>query len=401
MKAKLLTLAFALTVFSSVISQEINTPGVFGKGIFNLMGQDSTWSMKVGARAQILTTAAWVKGPDGLTDSQTSFSIRRARIKMDGFILSPKLVYKIELSLSNRDVAGLTETNQVESLILRDVVIKWNFYENFVLWAGLTKLPGNVERVISSGNLQLVNRSLLNSGFNIDRDLGIQIRHHIDFSDSFLMREKLAISQGEGRNVVLGNYGGFQYTGRLEFLPLGSFKNKGDYVGADLEREQTPKLMVGVTYDINDRAVKTRSNQGIFMQNDVGFYKTTISTLFVDAMFKYRGFSFMGEYANRDAKDPIAKNSDGTETGDVVRVGNGVNLQAGYLLRKNWEIAARYSDINFDQEITGRNPVDQYTLGLSKYIVGHKLKVQSDFSYLSVQGGVDSVLGRLQLEFHF
>jgi len=401
MKAKLLTLAFILTIFSTAISQETNSPGVFGKGIFNLMGQDSTWSMKVGARAQILTTAAWVKGPDGLTDSQTSFSIRRARIKMDGFILSPKLVYKIELSLSNRDVAGLSETNQVESLILRDVVIKWNFYENFVLWAGLTKLPGNVERVISSGNLQLVNRSLLNSGFNIDRDLGIQIRHHIDFSDSFLMREKLAISQGEGRNVVLGNYGGFQYTGRLEFLPLGSFKNKGDYVGADLEREQTPKLMVGVTYDINDRAVKTRSNQGIFMQNDVGFYKTTISTLFVDAMFKYRGFSFMGEYANRDAKDPIAKNSDGTETGDVVRVGNGVNLQAGYLLRKNWEIAARYSDINFDQEITGRNPVDQYTLGLSKYIVGHKLKVQSDFSYLSVQGGVDSVLGRLQLEFHF
>lgn len=401
MKAKLLTLAFILTIFSTAISQETNSPGVFGKGIFNLMGQDSTWSMKVGARAQILTTAAWVKGPDGLTDSQTSFSIRRARIKMDGFILSPKLVYKIELSLSNRDVAGLSETNQVESLILRDVVIKWNFYENFVLWAGLTKLPGNVERVISSGNLQLVNRSLLNSGFNIDRDLGIQIRHHIDFSDSFLMREKLAISQGEGRNVVLGNYGGFQYTGRLEFLPLGSFKNKGDYVGADLVREQTPKLMVGVTYDINDRAVKTRSNQGIFMQNDVGFYETTISTLFVDAMFKYKGFSFMGEYANRDAKDPIAKNSDGTETGDVVRVGNGVNLQAGYLLRKNWEIAARYSDINFDQEITGRNPVDQYTIGLSKYIVGHKLKVQSDFSYLSVQGGVDSVLGRLQMEFHF
>ena len=162
MKAKLLTLAFILTIFSTAISQETNSPGVFGKGIFNLMGQDSTWSMKVGARAQILTTAAWVKGPDGLTDSQTSFSIRRARIKMDGFILSPKLVYKIELSLSNRDVAGLSETNQVESLILRDVVIKWNFYENFVLWAGLTKLPGNVERVISSGNLQLVNRSLLN-----------------------------------------------------------------------------------------------------------------------------------------------------------------------------------------------------------------------------------------------
>ena len=400
MKSKLLSLTFIVFMFFTAISQETNAP-IFGKGILNLVGKDSTWSMKVGARAQILTRVSLIKGPDGLTDSQGSFSIRRARVKLDGFMLSPRLKYKIELSLSNRDVAGLTENNEVETLILRDVVIKWNFYRNFEFWAGLTKLPGNVERVISSGNLQLVNRSLLNAGFNIDRDLGIQIRHHHNLSDTFLMREKLAISQGEGRNVVLGNYGGLQYTGRLEFLPLGNFKNKGDYVGADLEREQTPKLMVGVTYDINDRAVKTRSNQGIFMQNDVGFYKTTISTLFVDAMFKYKGFSFMGEYANRDAKDPIAKNSDGTETGDVVRVGNGVNLQAGYLLPKNWEIAARYSDINFDQEITGRNLVDQYTLGLSKYIVGHKLKVQSDFSYLSERGGVDSVLGRLQLEFHF
>ena len=37
----------------------------------------------------------------------------------------------------------------------------WNFYENFELWAGQTKLPGNIERVISSGNLQQVDRSLI------------------------------------------------------------------------------------------------------------------------------------------------------------------------------------------------------------------------------------------------
>ena len=38
----------------------------------------------------------------------------------------------------------------------------WHFAKNWELWAGQTKLPGNVERVISSGDLQLVDRSLLN-----------------------------------------------------------------------------------------------------------------------------------------------------------------------------------------------------------------------------------------------
>ena len=40
--------------------------------------------------------------------------------------------------------------------------MKWNFYKNFELWFGQAKLPGNRERVVSSGNLQLVDRSILN-----------------------------------------------------------------------------------------------------------------------------------------------------------------------------------------------------------------------------------------------
>ena len=61
--------------------------------------------------------------------------------------------------------------------------------------------------------------------------------------------------------------------------------------------------------------VKNRSNQGSYMTNDTGFYETNISTLFVDAMYKHKGFSLMAEYASRDAADPYAKNSDGSLTG--------------------------------------------------------------------------------------
>ncbi|MBT8294127.1 MAG: porin, partial [Eudoraea sp.] len=166
-------------------------------------------------------------------------------------------------------------------------------------------------------------------------------------------------------------------------------------------REEKPKLMFAVNYDINQDAVKTRSNLGSYMTNDVGLYETTINTFFFDGMFKYNGLSFMWEYAKRDADDPIAKNSDGTETGDIVQVGKGLNLQSGYLFKNNWEISGRYTNIELDEGITGRSPETQYTLGLSKYIVGHKLKVQSDLSYLSVDGGSDELMFRLQLDVHF
>lgn len=373
----------------------------FGNGLLNIVGKDSSWTAKVGARMQILAVSSWEETQnDGFETPEQNFLVRRARLKFDGFVHTPKLRYKLELGLSNRDVSGGSEYTGNTPRYILDAVVMWNFYQNFELWFGQTKLPGNIERVISSADLQLVDRSLLNSRFNIDRDMGFQLRHHFRLGKKALVREKFAFSQGEGRNVTKGNMGGHQYTSRLEFLPFGTFISKGDYKGADLSREQTPKLMVGVTYDINKDAVRTRSNMGTFMQTDTGLYQTDISTLFVDFMFKYRGLSLMGEYAHRAADEPVAINLDGTETGDIVQVGNGLNLQAGYVFKTDWEVSARYTHVGLDRDITGKNPEDQYTLGLSKYIVGHKLKVQTDLSYLGVDNGTDEVMLRLQLDVH-
>jgi phosphate-selective porin OprO and OprP len=396
MKFKLPLTAIALFTFTFINAQETSAPK-FGKGLFNLVGQDSSWTMKIGARMQFLTIANW---EDGATN-ESNFLVRRARLKFDGYAFTPKLKYKLELGLSNRDISGASKFTSNAPRYILDAVVKWNFSGNFVLWFGQTKLPGNRERVISSANLQQVDRSLLNSRFNIDRDLGIQLRHHFNLSENFIVREMISIAQGEGRNVTTGNIGGHQYTGRIELLPFGKFSGKGDYKGSDLKRETTPKLAIGATYDFNNNAVKTRSNMGAYMETDTGFYETNITTLFIDAMFKYKGFSFMAEYANRDAKDPFAKNADGSLTGDIVQVGDGLNLQTGYMLKNDWEISGRFTNIELDKTITGKNQEQQYTLGVSKYIVGHSLKVQSDISYLDVIGGNNQLMYRLQFDIHF
>ena len=399
MKINYVFLYTALFICMSLSSQETNAPK-FGKGLFNLIGKDSSFSMNISARMQMLGTSNWDVN-NGLSNPSSSLLVRRARLKFSGFAYSPKLTYKLELGLSNRDIGKASSfTNEAPKYIL-DAVVKWNFSGNFVLWFGQTKLPGNRERVISSGDLQQVDRSLLNSRFNIDRDMGFQLRHHFNVTDKFIVKEMFSISQGEGRNITTGNLGGHQYTTRVELLPFGKFASKGDYRGSDLKFEPAPKLAIGFSYDYNNDAVKNRSNQGSYMTTDTGFYSTNISTVFVDAMYKHKGFSVMAEYAYRDAEDAFAKNSDGTLTGDEVQVGNALNLQTGYLLSETLEISGRYTNIDWDQNITGKGNETQYTLGLSKYILGHKLKVQTDLSYLNLTGGTNELLYRLQVDIHF
>ena len=400
---KFIYLCIATCFSTLVIGQEV-VNNSFGNGFYNVIAADSSYSMKLAARMQSLYIADWdVNDADGIHNGGSQFLVRRARLKFGGFVFSPKVKYKLELGLSNKDLGKVDDRNNNAPKMILDAVVKWNFYKNFTLWAGQTKLPGNRERVVSSANLQLVDRSLLNKRFNIDRDMGIQLRHHFTIGKNFIVQESLAVSQGEGRNVVQDNLGGYQWTSRIEVLPFGKFK--GAYAGGALKREETPKLAIGATYDYNN-AVKNKSNQGSYMLIDDGeaYFQTNVNSIFVDAMFKFQGFSFMAEYANRNSKNPIAMNSDGTESeyGDVVQVGNGLNLMSGYLFNNDFEITGRYTSIALDKAITGKDLETQYTLGLSKYFKGHKLKVQSDVSYLTVENnGTSGLMYRMQFDLHF
>jgi phosphate-selective porin OprO/OprP len=401
MKLKITIVAALLLAITSLNAQEISDTS-FGKGLINFVAKDSSFSVKFAPRFQVRSMSSWDHNGNQYGSPNHNFIVRRARLKFDGFAYSPKLKYKLELGLSNRDISGANEFNRNTPRYILDAVIMWNFSGNWELWAGQTKLPGNVERVVSSANLQLVDRSLLNSRFNIDRDLGVQLRHKTNLGGDFLMREKFAVSQGEGRNVTEGNEGGLQYTARLEFLPFGTFKSKGDYSQSDLKREAKPKLMLGFTYNYNQDAVRERGFAGDYMiRTDGSIYETNQTTIFADAMFKYNGFSFMGEYAKRTADDEIATELDGlTPTGDLVLTGNALNLQAGYLFKSNYEIAARFTTLEYEN-VTGALPTEQYTLGVNKYVVGHKLKVQSDISYTTLDGNDDNITFRLGFDIHF
>jgi len=386
MRSSVLAALFSLVSLLSMAQDK--TSNRFGKGI-RVIAADSSFSMKFGVRMQSLYDGTLNLATDEYEDG---FQVRRFRFKFDGFVYSPRLLYKIELAIANSDISSgaVPESGNTSNIVL-DAYVAWNFYRNWSLVFGQKKLPGNRERVISSQVLQFVDRSNLNSRFNIDRDAGIQLLYNTD-------RVNLigALTMGEGRNMVIDNIGGYDYTIRAEYLPFGKFSNGGDYFGSDLEREDTPKLSLAVTYDFNDRASRVGAQLGDFLPAT-----TDLSTIFADAHFKYRGFSSMAEYANKKAPDgPLVYDTDGTTVLDAFYTGEGFNWQAGYLFENNLEVAARYTHVS-PEAVTGRNPNTQYTLGLSRYFVGHNLKIQTDLTFIEEDNRDDALMYRLQMEVAF
>ncbi len=378
-------------------------PKKFGKG-FQVVGKDSTFYLKFGFRFQNLYTGEWNLADDklsGAEDYESAFLIRRSRFKFDGWAYSPKLTYKFEVGLSNRDNSGgISPEFRTTPKFILDASVAWNFYKNFTIQFGQRKLPGNRERVISSGNLQFVDRSRLNSRYNIDRDMGLQFKHK-GKAGNVLINSTIAISQGEGRNVTEGNFGGTNYTFHTDILPMGKFTSKGDYVGADLKREKTPKLAIGLTYDINKNAVRERGQLGSFIKNADGDYVgRDLNTFFADLMFKYQGVSVMMEYADKRAadNDPFILDEAGEEIGTFF-TGTGFNVSVGYLFKNDYQLAVRFTEVNPDAGVS--NDETHYTLGFSKYIVGHKLKVQTDYSLIKKEGRDDALLIRAQVDIHF
>lgn len=383
------------TLFPMHLLGQGTVGGKMGKGM-NFMAEDSSFSMKFSARIQTLYEGKYILTDDAtVTDKYgDKFLIRRARLKLEGFGFSPKITYKMELGLTNKDHGGkpIAETNYTSNLIL-DAKVDWEFSKGWKLVIGQTKLPGNRERVVSSQALQFVDRSIANAEYNIDRDMGLQIHGSAQLGN-VVVRPIASVAMGEGRDITSSNSGGYDYTGRIEVLPMGAFASKGDYFHSDLKREEKPKLAFGFTYDFNDDASREQGTHGSFLSET-----RDITAMFGDMIFKYNGFSLAAEYCSRSIDNPLITDTLGNVLAHFVS-GSGISMQAGYLLQNNLEVAARYSTAT-PEKITGDRSIKETTLGLSRYFSGHKFKLQGDVTLVQEETKDDALRFRMQMEFGF
>lgn len=339
----------------------------YGKGL-GITSPDSIFQLNIRFRMQNRLTYIRNENEDPAYEAL----IRRLRLRFDGYVGVPKIIYVIQLSFSPGDVGAIEEGENLN--IIRDAIVFYRPNKHWNIGFGQTKLPGNRQRINSSGALQLTDRSINNARFNIDRDFGLQVYYLNELEHKFSYNVKTAISTGEGRNWTKEPDNGLAFTGRLELFPLGAFKSDGTLFEGDLKREDTPKFMLSGVYHYNEKARRSQGTLG----NEL-FERRDLTSLFVDTVFKYDGWAFQAAYMNRVTKNPITVNPEDFLEERFVYVGDGYDTQLSYLFENNYEVIGRYSHQKPHNNIENFTPkINQYTLGVTKYIWEHTLKLQAE-----------------------
>lgn len=321
--------------------------------------------------------------PVELEEYSDRIFIRRGRFGVTGFIGSPKVEYELEYSFA-------------KSAIL-DAVVSWNFAPNWSIEAGQQVIPSNFEQIRSSSRLELVERSLIHGAFSSRRDIGLQLNHRYRRED-FRVETQLGFFKGDG--LRSGAFTpGHLYVGRIAVLPFGEvYEEACSQVAL---QAPDPRLEIAATYSLHQNATRAQGNRGELLPAERNLQK-----FFTNILFRYKGFSALGEFAMAhmlEGSPAVYGGGGGGIPGvflDAYYTGIGMNAQAGLFLSPDWEVAARYSMVE-PQEETRLPHQQEYVLGLNRYFKGHCLKVQADVGYLQAVGEEDALQGRMQVQVSF
>lgn len=379
-----------------------------GKG-FTVASKDGRFSLNIRGRAQVRYDLEHPNLPD--QSIQQTVMIRRLRLQFQGNVFSPHVKYYLQFGFSPRDMTNDLPDDIGKRLSpLRDARIEFDRLRDFNVWAGQMKVPFSRQRVVSSAHLNMVDRSLVNSEFTLDRDIGVAVLSKDVGGLGGRLAYYAGVFMGEGRNAFKLNDTGMLYVGRVEVLPFGKFD---DYTEGDVARSKTPGLSIAGAYAFQDRA---HALKGVIGDPPADGGTTDFHHVNADIFFKWRGVSLTSAFHLRKA---IARRSGGAvdDTGDPIptelaRQGMGWLGQLGWVVpRIPLEIVGRYAFVrNTYGATSSMRDADEAGGGLNYYFVGHDLKLQFDYFRVwdesmgataaqRAANGVDRV--RLQIQLYF
>ena len=374
-----------------------------GEGLV-VESSDEQFGLTIRARGQIRAELTYPEEPEGapgdlfIDEGRTdvTFMVRRARLVFSGYVFGPHNRFTLQLALAPRDMDWQPGVGP-SFTPLRDYYLDFTHLRDLSVRVGQYKLPFSLERINSSGDLQLVDRSIVNDELSLDRDLGVDLRSK-DFLGLGLLRYYAGIAAGEGRDAGFGGDLGFFYFARVEVFPLGLFDNDEQ---ADLSRSAVPRLAVGGAYAFLDDAPALRAARRPRAQ-DGG--TTDSHTATADVVFKWLGLSVFGSMIWREGwRNPgLAVDAMG-EPLPITPPRNALGwlAQVGFLLPGvDLEVAARVAMIHPLGESAETSVEERGELGggLSYYFLRHSLKLQLDYMHLWSGGVFDDAVEQVRLQ---
>jgi hypothetical protein len=383
-----------ISLFIVLISLNINSQSTidsysFGEGI-NFTANNGS-KIKLSGYAQ---PHVEMKNYNDLEDnsSSTRFRLRRLRLRFDGQAVNPKFAYRFQVDLS-----GSSETGEATGDFLLDAYVSYDITNRIkVIFGQRSTYTDNRELFMNSNSLQLVERSRLTSAFSSIREFGLFLsgNFRLNGKGSYL-RPYFVLTNGDGINNFDKDLGGLKIGGRIDFLPFGLFTNKGQFRQIDVMRELTPKFVIGVNYSHNSgmSSRRGRNSGSIIYLNEFGQQSLPDYTKYgIDFLFKYNGFSALGEYIKSSSTIPTniierVRNDGSTSSSFLVNgvqdvesyvngrmmLGEAYNIQMGYLFKSGITIDSRYThlkadDNSFLNNATFYNRPNYYTLGIGKLL---------------------------------
>ena len=385
---------------SDYLAEEFPVKASYGSKGFRLETRDGKFQTNLQWRLQFRFTDPHRGDPRQVDDfrstDETTFELRRARMKIGGYGFQPWLKYYFEVDLQpTREIDDSSSNSSARVIDWRIDVAKWKWLS---LRVGQWKIDYNRERVDSSGRQQFVERSIVNRIFTIDRQMGVSLRGHLFEKTPADLRYYLGAFTGEGRGVS-NDDSALMYAGRLQWNFLG---RDLPLKQTDVERTELPTgslAIGGATH--TGRPTRWSSGGG---GNLDGYERPGTATngqfrvqqSVAELAFKWQGFSLQNEWHWKRIIDRGLAHGEAGRKADLY----GVYAQTGYFFSEliDWfpeplEIAVRYAWLKEPNETERdeENERAEYTAGLNWFFAGHNNKVTFDYSYLTLE---DEVLNR-------
>ena len=379
-------------VFSLILATGLNAQTIGNEAFPQL--KDGLLDLNLKTPGQKLRFGGYLQGSGYYTDiknaeSEYGFDVDHAYLSLEGSFLNEKLGFFLQADFA-------------DSYPLLDAWVSYTPWKQLKISAGQKQTFTNTRQMmmldqgLAFGEHSLLDRSFSRTG----RELGL-------FVESRLSLGKIgfdlgaAVTSGDGRNSFGSSstdpdLGGLKYGGRATFYPLGFFTSGNEMVFNDFIREKSLKLAVGVAYSYNVGASNAvgEGHKDFLMYDKEGIADyPDYRKLSADLLLKWNGFSLLAEYVNATGNDlnGLYIQQEGAklkprQIANYLALGDGFNVQAGYLFPKLWALDVAYSKVNPEWEETELSILrksENVTFGVSKYFHNNTFKMQLAGSYTS------------------
>jgi len=362
------------------LTEQFSIEVSYGKKGFELKTKDDTFALQIQSRLQFRYAYPFDSDPrslEALDRNQSSFMVRRARLKVGGHAYWPWMRYYMQYDWSQP--------------VLRDFYLNLGKFSWAQLRLGRGKVLYNDERVVSSGQQQFVNRSIVNDIFTVDRQQGVQVFGRISPGTWHDVTYYAGIFSGNGVTERDNDDGNMMYTGRLQWNFLG---RELAFSQSDIALSEQPVASVAFAAMTNISQCTAFETDSRSCRNLPGFPDSSTASpgqfrldqMMEEFRFRWRGLSITHEYHWKQVVDTKKAESDPTRKTNLMGSYSAIGFFPHVLMPsipKQLEIAGRYAFV--DPNVGRANDIQQErAFVVNWFFNGHANKLSLEVARLTV-----------------